>query len=60
MKSKNTVSIHFELDTNTNSKLTASAKKNGRSKRKEASISLKLFFNLSDEQRTKLLSQELK
>nr|WP_214647179.1 TraY domain-containing protein [Vibrio anguillarum] len=48
------------MDTNTNSKLTASAKKNGRSKRKEASISLKMFFNLSDEQRTKLLSQEPK
>ncbi|WP_412500783.1 TraY domain-containing protein [Vibrio fluvialis] len=54
------MSIHFELDRSTNLKLSASAKKNGRSKRKEASISLKLFFSLSDEQRTKLMSQEVK
>lgn len=41
MTKKATTSIHFEMDEHTNRAITASAKKNERSKRKEAAARLK-------------------
>ncbi len=41
MTKKTTTSIHFEMDEHTNRAMTASAKKNERSKRKEAAARLK-------------------
>ncbi|MGF1805345.1 TraY domain-containing protein [Aliivibrio sifiae] len=40
-KKKTTTAIHFEMDEETNRAVTSSAKKNGRTKRKEASARLK-------------------